>query len=401
MSNSISCDQESTPKGLDMTRKRFIFPRDWTPEQIAEELERQIKNAKNIENEEGIQKFSGNPIVKPSDVPPSLPGMRVLGAFNPGAIRYGDQVLLLMRVAERCDQVDGKVRMPVYRFNQDGSHLEILELDASDPEVTLKDTRGVFYRGRDYLSTMSHVRIARSQDGFNFKVDEKPFIFPGNPSEEYGVEDPRVSFIEGRYYINYTAVSRDSWATALATTEDFQAVERKGLIFHPENKDVAIFPEKIRGKYIALHRPNNSGFGKASIWYSESPDLLHWGNHQCILRPRDNPWEAMKIGGGAPPLKTSQGWLVIYHGKGENSRYSLFCLLLDLEDPFRIVKQASEPLLLPTEPYETQGFFPNVVFSNGVVELDGKVLIYYGAADESVCVAVSSIEHLLHTIIDS
>ena len=347
-----------------------------------------------------IEKYSDNPIVKSSDVLPSIPGLRVLGAFNPGAIRFGDQILLLMRVAERCEPREGKVCMPVYRFDATGSHLEIMELDASDPEVVLKDTRGVFYRGRDYLSTMSHIRIARSRDGFHFTVDQKPFIYPANPTEMYGVEDARVTFIDERYYINYTAVSRDSWATALAVTDDFQSVERKGLIFHPENKDVAIFPEKVGGKYIALHRPNNSGFGKASIWYSESPDLLHWGNHQCLLRPRDNQWEAMKIGGGAPPLKTPEGWLVIYHGKGEGSTYSLFCLLLDLDDPSKIVSQASQPLLLPTEPYEAKGFFPNVIFSNGVVEMNGKVLIYYGAADESVCVAVTSVEHLLYTLSD-
>jgi predicted GH43/DUF377 family glycosyl hydrolase len=342
-----------------------------------------------------IQKYPGNPIVKPSGVHPSHPGLRVLGAFNPGAIRFGDEILLLMRVAERCEQQEGRVRLPVYRFTDKGSQLEILDLDASDPEVTLKDTRGVFYRGRDYLSTMSHIRLARSKDGFDFTVEEKPFIYPTNQSEEYGVEDARATFIDGRYYVNYTAVSRDSWATALAVTGDFQTVERKGLIFHPENKDVAIFPEKVGGKYLALHRPNNSGFGKASIWYSESPDLLHWGNHRCLLRPRDNPWEAMKIGGGAPPLKTPQGWLVIYHGKGENSLYSLFCLLLDLEQPYKILRQASHPLLVPTEPYEARGFFPNVIFSNGVVEHDGKILIYYGAADESVCVAVTDLDYLL------
>jgi predicted GH43/DUF377 family glycosyl hydrolase len=209
------------------------------------------------------------------------------------------------------------------------------------------------------------------------------------------VEDARVTFVDGRYYINYTAVSRGSWATALAVTDDFESIERKGLIFHPENKDVAIFPEKVKGKYIALHRPNNSGFGKPSIWYSESPDLFHWGNHKCIVRPRDNKWESQKIGGGAPPIKTPEGWLIIYHGKGDDSVYSLFCLLLDLEEPYEVVKRASTPLLTPTEPYETEGFFPNVVFSNGIAEKDGKIYVYYGASDETVCVAITDVDGLL------
>jgi predicted GH43/DUF377 family glycosyl hydrolase len=273
-----------------------------------------------------------------------------------------------------------------------------MEFDTSDPEVTLKDTRGVSYQGREYLSTMSHIRLARSQDGLHFTVDDQPFIFPTSEVEEYGVEDARVTFIDGRYFINYTAVSRDSWATALAVTDDFQVVEKKGLIFHPENKDVAIFPEKVGGKYIALHRPNNSGFGKPSIWYSESPDLIHWGDHQPIVHPRENKWESMKIGGGAPPLKTPEGWLIVYHGKGDNSVYSLFCLLLDLEKPDRVIKRASEPLMTPSEPYETEGFFSNVVFSNGIVEKDGQVYIYYGASDETVNVAITDVDYLLSTL---
>ena len=345
-----------------------------------------------------IEKYAGNPVVRPEDVKPSMQGYRVMGAFNPGAIRFGDEILLLLRVAERVEPRAGRVRMPVYRFDGDRGAADILDLDAADPEVVLRDTRGVAYRGQEYLSTLSHIRVARSLDGLHFSVDLDPFIYPIREGEAYGIEDARVTFLEGRFYLNYTVVSRDSWATALAVTDDFRTVERKGLIFHPENKDVAIFPEKIGGLYVALHRPNNSGFGKASIWTSQSPDLLHWGNHECIVRPRDIPWEAAKIGGGAPPIKTDQGWLVIYHAKGEQSVYSLFTLLLDLHDPRRVIRRGREPILVPTEPYETEGFFPNVVFSNGVVETDGRVYIYYGAADECACVAITDIDTLLASL---
>ena len=342
-----------------------------------------------------IEKYAGNPVVSPRDVKPSREGYRVLGAFNPGAPLFGDEVLLLIRVAEGCEPREGFIRTPVCRLDGGKGTPEIMEFRADDPEVQLKDTRGVYYRGRDYLSTMSHIRLARSRDGFNFEVDEKPFLYPANEAEIYGLEDARVTRIEGRYYINYTAVSPDSWATALAVTDDFVHVERLGLIFHPEDKDVAIFPEKVGGKYVALHRPNNSGFGRAAIWYAESPDLLHWGGHRCIVRPRDTSWEAGKIGGGAPPIKTDEGWLVIYHCKGEGSVYSLFCLLLDLEEPWKVVKRAREPLLIPSEPYEKEGFFGNVVFSNGIVEMGGRLLVYYGAADERCCVAVTDIASLL------
>jgi len=344
-----------------------------------------------------IVKHRANPLIKPSDVKPSIEGYRVLGAFNPGAAVFGDEIVLLLRVSEGCTAQEGYIRAPVYLFEGGRSYPDIMEFDASDPDVHLKDTRGVVYRGQDYLSTMSHIRMARSRDGIHFSVDDSPFIYPTSEMEKYGVEDARITFIDGKYYINYTAVSWDSWATALAVTEDFKSIEKKGIIFTPENKDVAIFPEKVKGKYIALHRPNNSGFGKASIWYSESLDLVHWGNYQCIVRPRNTRWESKKIGGGAPPLKTDEGWLIIYHGKGDNSIYSLFCLLLDLEEPYRIVKRAEKPLLIPTEPYETDGFFANVVFSNGIVEKGGKVYIYYGASDETTCVAITDVKSLLES----
>lgn len=342
-----------------------------------------------------INKHPQNPLVKPDDVKPSLKGYKVLGAFNPGAIIFGDEILLLMRVAESTDPSENYVRVPTYRFEQGKARPDILEFEKSDPDVTLKDTRGVVYKGKDYLSTMSHIRLARSHDGINFSVEAKPFIYPLNESQKYGVEDARVTFIDGKYYINYTVVSEGSWATALAVTDDFKTFESKGIIFHPENKDVAIFPEKVNDKYIALHRPNNSGFGKPSIWYAESPDLFHWGNHKQIVVPRDNKWESAKIGGGAPPIKTPDGWLIVYHGKGDNSVYSLFCLLLDLDDPTQIVHRASTPLLTPTEPYETEGFFPNVVFSNGIIEKNGNLYIYYGAADEFCCLATTNIDSLL------
>jgi predicted GH43/DUF377 family glycosyl hydrolase len=341
------------------------------------------------------EKHGKNPLITPAAVKPSRDGYRVLGAFNPGAAVFNGEVLLLLRVSETCEQEGDTIRTPVYRFENGRSYPDIVEFSKQDPDVRLKDTRGVHYRGKNYLTTISHIRLARSSDGITFSVDDRPFIYPVQESEKYGCEDARVTFIDGRYYINFTVISEDSWATALAVTDDFQKIERKGIIFHPENKDVAIFPEKVNGMYIALHRPNNSGFGKASIWLAESPDLLHWGNHQCIARPRDSVWEAMKIGGGAPPIKTAQGWLVIYHGKGEESRYSLFCLLLDLDDPYKVVRRAEEPLIVPTDPFETDGFFGNVVFSNGIVELGNRVFIYYGAADESVGLAVTDVDSLL------
>jgi predicted GH43/DUF377 family glycosyl hydrolase len=311
-----------------------------------------------------IRKYKMNPIVRPADVKPSLEGYRVQGAFNPGATMFGDEILLLLRVAETCEPREGYIRVPVYRFDNAHSRPQILEFEARDPDVKLRDTRGVVYKGREYLSTISHIRIARSGDGLHFAVDEKPLIPPCDRTEEYGVEDARVTLIDGKYYITYTAVSQDSWATALAVTEDFKSVERKGLVFCPENKDVVIFP-----------------------------DLIHWGNHRCVLRPQDTRW--MRIGAGAPPIKTPEGWLLIAHRMDEAGVYSVFCMLLDLEQPWKVVRSAQTPLLVPTEPHETSGFFGNVVFSNGMIEKDGKIFVYYGAGDKTTCVAITDIHSLL------
>lgn len=345
-----------------------------------------------------MKRESTNPVITPEMVKPSAPGFRVRGVFNPGATLYNGEIILLLRVSEDCEAREGFAAVPTVHIENDIGRPEIFEVALDDPDVRLKDTRGVVYKDRDYLSTMSHIRLARSSDGVNFIVEDEPFLFPSNASEVYGVEDARITKIEDTYYINYTCVSQNSWATALAVTGDFKKVGRRGIIFHPENKDVSIFPEKIKGRYCALHRPNNSGFGKPSIWFAESPDLIHWGNHRCVLQPRHTYWEEMKIGGGPPCIKTPEGWLQIYHAKGHNQIYSLFTLLLDLHNPYKVLKQSEEPFFKPEKEYEKEGFFGNVIFSNGIVEMeDGRLLIYYGAGDESTCLVETTVEDLMNT----
>ena len=343
-----------------------------------------------------IKRSRLNPLIKPSDVKPSHPDYKVVGAFNPAAAIYNNEVILLVRVAECCRQVEGKVRVPIYDFTDGAAKPAVKEFDLSDPDVQLKDTRGVVYKGNDFLSSISHLRIARSSDGENFTIDDKPFIAPDSTENEYGVEDPRITFIDNKYYINYTIVSKDSWCTALSVTDDFISHEYLGIIFHPENKDVAIFPEKVNEKYLAFHRPNNSGFGKASIWFAESPDLIHWGKHRCLIRPRNMFWEGGKIGGGCAPVKTEKGWLTLYHAKAEDSQYSLFGLLLDLNEPWKVIGRTEKPILSPREKYEKHGFFSNAVFTNGMVEIDERLFIYYGAADDTCCVATTTVNDLLN-----
>ncbi|MDD5727756.1 MAG: glycoside hydrolase family 130 protein [Victivallales bacterium] len=339
-----------------------------------------------------------NPLIVPGDVRPSVPGWRVTGAFNPGATVYENEIILLLRVAEECVPGSGKIRVPYYDFSGGSGVPGIREFSADDPLLGLKDSRGVVYAGKDYLSSLSHIRLARSGNGIDFTVDETPFIAPDSEAEKYGVEDARVSFIDGRYYLNYTIVSGDGWSTALSVTDDFRTHERLGVIFCPQNKDVAIFEQRLNGYYAALHRPNNAGFGKPSIWYARSPDLLHWGGHQCVARPRDNSYEKLKIGGGSAPLKTEKGYICIYHAKDADSRYRLFGMLLDADEPWKILRRPDKPLLEPEAEYETGGFFPNVIFSNGLVEKDGLVYLYYGAADDKVCLATATVDDILSSL---
>ena len=344
-------------------------------------------------------RYPNNPVVRPDMVIPTTSGLEVLGAFNAGATICNNQTILLLRIAERCTSEPGVISVPIYCFHNNISKLEILRFNKEDPDVYLKDTRGVVYKNVDYLSTLSTIRVARSSDGFNFTVDNHPFIFPQKPNEQYGCEDARIQKFGDEFYITYTAVSRDGWVTELCVTRDFNSVIKKGTIFCPLNKDVSLFPEKINGRYWALHRPHNAGFGKPSIWISSSDNLLDWGEHKCLIRPRDNEWENLKIGGGGAPIKTDKGWLVIYHGKGDNSVYHLFTLLLDLDKPCNVIARGCAPFFSPETEYETNGFFPNVVFSNGHIERpDGEIFLYYGACDETTNLLITSAEELLEDV---
>jgi predicted GH43/DUF377 family glycosyl hydrolase len=332
-------------------------------------------------------------------VRPTAPGLRVRGVFNPAAVRLNEEILLLLRIAEDCEAGDDEVAVPVARFDGSNGGPEILRLSRRDPDLDCSDHRLLIYRGQTYLSTLSHLRLARSRDGVRFTVEDRPFLFPADGTERFGIEDARITRIADTCYINYTCVSPDSWATSLVSTRDFNNVHRHGIIFPPQNKDVCLFPELIEGRYCALHRPHNSGFGRPSIWYAESPDLIHCGRHRCLIRPRDNAWENERIGGGAPCLRTHQGWLQIYHAASQDSTYRLFTLLLDLEEPGRVLKRASRPLLEPETDYETKGFFGRVVFCNGVVPFDdGRVWIYYGAADQTTCLAETTVDELLASL---
>jgi predicted GH43/DUF377 family glycosyl hydrolase len=179
---------------------------------------------------------------------------------------------------------------------------------------------------------------------------------------------------------------------------DWKNFERKGMILPAHNKDCAIFEETIGGKYYALHRPSSPTIGGNYIWIAQSPDLEHWGHHQCIATTRKGYWDSARVGAGASPIKTAAGWLEIYHGANEDHRYCLGALLLDLKDPSKVLARSEEPIMEPIADYEQTGFFGNVVFTNGHIVNGDTLTLYYGASDEVICAATLSIKEILQTL---
>jgi len=345
-------------------------------------------------------RFDENPLIRPSDVKPSRDDFQVVGAFNAGVTRVGDEIVLLIRIAEAPSSQDDEVVAPFLRPDRPGGDIEILRVRKDDPALEAGDPRVFIYKGQPYLTSMSHLRVARSRDGRHFAIEPRPALVPERPEEEYGIEDPRITRIGDAYYINYTAVSRHGIATALAVTRDFATFERKGLIFAVENRDVTIFPEKVDGKYLCYHRPVTSGFGGPDIWLARSPDLVHWGEHVRVCGRRAGLWDGWKIGGGAVPIKTDRGWLEIYHGADETQRYTLGLLLTELDEPHKIIARSRSPILEPVADYEREGFFHDVVFTCGALaDPDGRVLIYYGTADQYTAGAETSVHDLLATLV--
>jgi len=301
--------------------------------------------------EEPFTRYPGNPILTAKDIP--YPANSV---FNAGATKIGDNTLLLMRVEDR--------------------------------------------RG------LSHLTVARSKDGFaSWLIDPRPTLPAdpeGHPEEFWGIEDPRISCLEGegRYIITYTAYSQGGPLVSLAATEDFEHFERWGPVMAPEDKDAALFPVRFGGRYAMLHRPAPAMSGIGShIWLSFSPDLKHWGDHQILIRCRRGGWwDSNKIGLAPPPLRTSEGWLIMYHGVRVTTSggvYRLGLALLDLEDPSKVLLRGDEWVFAPVESYERQGDVHDVVFPCGWVAQGDNLRLYYGAADTSIAVATAKVSELL------
>ncbi len=339
------------------------------------------------------KRFAENPLLSPGDLPPSNDGLQIAGLLNPGVFRHENKTWLIVRVAERPEQKPGIISFPVLA----GKNIRIMEIDRNDPELDAGDARVINYQGTDYLTTLSHLRLLCSDDGVHFyEPDGYPSLFGHGILQAFGIEDCRVSSIEGTYYLTFTAVSENGVGVGLRTTTNWKQFSTHGMILPPHNKDCAIFEEKINGLYYALHRPSSVDIGGNYIWLASSPDGIHWGDHRCLVKTRAGKWDSARVGAGAAPIKTEKGWLEIYHGANEQHRYCLGAFLLDHNDPSKVLARTEQPVMMPTAEYELTGFFGQVVFTNGhVLQPDGDtVTIYYGAADEFVCGAHLSIREI-------
>lgn len=277
--------------------------------------------------------------------------------------------------------------------------------------------------------------LAVSSDGFNFeRVSDAPVFSPNEDGPDSGcVEDPRIVKFGEEYYITYAyrihhpgqywtfphdvvllpdcgpdapaSLRQNIGNTGLAVTRDFRSFRRLGRITSPslDDRDVILFPEKVNGKYVLMHRPKQYvgeeyGVEYPSIWLKFSEDLMTWEDKQShlLITGRKGTWEE-KIGGSTPPILTGQGWLVLYHGVADGGRaeYSVGAMLLDRDDPLKVIARTREPIMSPEHPYETDGFYSRCIFPGGNVVVDGMLYVYYGAADRYVGVATCPLDELV------
>ena len=305
-----------------------------------------------------LQRHPGNPILTAADWP--YPANSV---FNPAAARVGETTVVLARVED--------------------------------------------------MTGISHLTVARSANGVDgWSIDPEPLLAPavGVTTEQWGFEDPRVVFAPEleRWVITCTAYGPAGPAVFLATTEDFTSVERHGVIRQPEDKNAALLPYRIDGKWILFHRPKTEyGGARGEILLSRSTDLISWSAPEQVLKPRAGAWwDSLRIGLGPPPIRTESGWLLIYHGVKETvsgSLYRVGLALTDLDEPTRVLHRLPQWVLGPLAPYERTGDVPNTVFPCGLVHdaRSDELRLYYGAADTSICLATARLGDLLEALLAS
>lgn len=345
---------------------------------------------------DNLSRYLNNPVISIKNVKPTNNNMEVVGIFNCGGVFFNDKTYLICRIAEVVISQDSETLL-VPTMTKDG--FLTTRYNKKDPNFDLSDSRSVKDKFGNILNltSFSSLRLAISEDGFHFNVDDKPCIEPDPIKESWGMEDPRIVKIGEKIYISYSSVSKNGVGVSLIVTENFITYESLGMILPPTNKDTVLFPERINNKYYMLHRPSPfDKLGASDIWLSDSTDLSHWGNHKHLCGCLEGEaWELNKIGAGSPPIHIPEGWLVFYHGVDRNERYSMGYLLLEYENPSNILYRSKEPIMEPIMEYEKSGFFSETIFPCTAILSDDKIIIYYGAADCNICRVDIRLDELL------
>ena len=312
-----------------------------------------------------FHRVRNNPIISPNNIDSSNPEMfDVSSVFNPGAIKFDGKIILLLRVQNR---------------------------------------------GRETMLVK-----AESNDGSKFVIENVPLEISGlDRTNEtiFHIYDPRVTFLDERFYIMVAVDVVGKCLLGIIQTQDFNSFEFLGFTGKKDNRNGVLFPEKINGKYARLDRPNlkelESGTTTGNaIWYSESDNLFHWPTTRQVMEGRFHYWDE-NIGAGPPPVKTETGWLLIYHGITMHYQpiYQAGVVLLDLNEPWRVISRGRYNVLEPREMWELVGQVPNVVFPSGIIvesydengfaKSSSDVKLYYGAADTHIGLATSTIQELI------
>lgn len=271
--------------------------------------------------------------------------------------------------------------------------------------AVVNDKTVLLVRAEDRFG-VSHLAAAWSCDGLTgWEIDKKPALSPdprNHPEEALGVEDPRITRLDelNAWAVTYTAYSNDGPMVSLATTRDFKKFKRLGTILRPCDKDAALFPKRINGRWAIIHRPMITP-SHAQMWMSFSPDLKYWGDSRIFMRSRPgNAWDGAKLGLCPQPLETPKGWLILYHGVRQTcygSIYRIGLALLDLNEPWKVLRRSKNWLMTPLAPYELHGDIGNVIFPCGWIydKAKDEVRVYYGAADTCVAMATANMKDIL------
>ncbi len=297
-------------------------------------------------------RFSENPLFTLSDIASTGKEMNVVGLSNPAVFRFERKTWLLIQVTQRPDE-------------------------------------GV--------DSTSQFRLLRSDDGKTFLPNEDyDAILGTGVAEESGIENCRVTEISGIYHLTYSMLSEYGAGVGLMQTRDWKRFDRKGMAL-TAHRDCAIFEEKIRDRYYALHGPVSPEKSGSHLWISESPDAIHWGNHRCLATTREKMWDSVRVAAGCSPIETPQGWLVIYNGTDVNGRRCVGGLLLAAREPWRVIARSEAPLIEPTETYETS-FTHGGISTSGHLVVGDKLRLYYSAGDTVICGAELSIHETLRSL---